>query len=163
MQVRQTKHKTVASQHAELSESILKPTCIRGPKIQQKDLEVLRDEHDTTIFDESIFGPIQRKKDRVGLEAGAVAPPLNAYQQRVGKKTSKSSAFELMMKRFERDRNRERDGNYDKRKDQRRDEQLDGGWRNNILPALKNMKWKNFVNGVNTKPVCYFNNGTRVL
>ena len=138
---------------AELSESILKPTCIRGPKIQQRDLEISHDQQDTTLFDESIFGPIQKKREKAGWDAGAV-PPLKAYQQTVVKKSSKSSAFELMMKSFERDRQRERDSDCGKRKDRRREKKLDGGERNN-KPALKNMEWKNFINGVNTKPVCW--------
>ena len=138
---------------AELSESILKPTCIRGPKIQQRDLEILHDQHDTTLFDESIFGPIQKKREKAGLDGGAL-PPLKAYQQTVSKKSSKSSAFELMMKGFERDRQRERDCDCDKRKDCKREKKLDGGERNN-KPVLKNMEWKNFINGMNTKPVRY--------
>ena len=139
---------------AELSESILKPICIRGPKIQQRKLEISHAQHDTTLFDESIFGPIQKKREKVGLDGGAL-PPLKAYQQIVSKKCSKSSAFELMMKSFERDRQRERDSDYgDKRKDCKREKKPDRGEGGN-KPALKNREWKNFINGMNTKPVRY--------
>jgi hypothetical protein len=103
-----------------------------------------------TVFDESIFGPIHKKKVKsgLGLEAGIIAPP-KAYKSR---KSSKPSAFELMMKSFERERQRERDRGCDKRKDCRREKKLNGGEGSNT-PALKNMEWKNFINGVKAKSV----------
>ena len=143
----------VASQRPELSESVLRPTCICGPKVQQRDIEISRDQHDdTTVFEESIFGPIRKKKGKPNLEAGGIIAPLKAYKQTVRKKSSKPSAFELMMKSFERERLRERDGDCDKRKDcrgEKKPKRREG----NDTPALKNLEWKNFINGVNTKPV----------
>ncbi len=145
----------MASQHPKLSESIPKPTCIRGPKIQQKDLEISPGQYNTTLFDESIFGPIQKKKDKAGLDAGAL-PPLKAYQQTISKKSSKSSAFELMMKSFEHDEqsSRERDVDCNKGKDRKGEKEQTGRERNNKPAVFKNTEWKNFINGVNTKPVC---------
>ena len=154
MQVGKAKHKAVVPQRPELSESVLRPTCIRGPKVQQRDIEISRDQHDdTTAFEESIFGPIQKKKGNPSLEARGIIAPLKAYKKTVSKKSSKPSAFELMMKSFERERLRERDGDCDKRKDCcRREKKLNRGERNDT-PALKNLEWKNFINGVNAKPV----------
>ena len=159
MQVGKAKHKAVASQRPELSESVLRPTCICGPKIQQRDIEISRDQHDTTIFDESIFGPIQKKKGRPSLEAGVITAPLKGHKRTVSKKSSKPSAFELMMKSFERERLRERDS---ERKDYRREKRPNRG-EGNDTPALKNMEWKNFINGMNAKPVCECNQSSSIV
>lgn len=67
--------------------------------------------------------------------------------------SSNSSAFELMMKTFECERQRERDDDHNKGKDRRREKEQTGGERNNKPVVLKNTEWKNFIDGVNTKSV----------
>ena len=161
IQVGQAKHKEMTRLRTELSESVLKPTCIRGPKVQQRGLEISHDQQDTTVFDESIFGPIQKQKSQAGLEAGAL-PSLKAYQQTVNKKSSKSSAFELMMKCFERDKQRGRESDCDEREGRRR-EKKPNAEEGTKVPALKNTEWKNFINGMNTKPVCCHNQSFSVV
>ena len=153
MQVDRAKQKEIVS-HTNLSESILNP--IRGPKIRQQDVENPQEQYDTTLFDESIFGPIQKKRDKAGLETGA-GPLLKAYQHTTSKKSSKTSTFELMMKSFERERRRGRDVvDSDKEKEHHREKQPAAwGEGTRSKPRMKNLEWKNFIDGVqDTKPVC---------
>ena len=123
------------------------------------------DRHNTTLFNESIFGPIHaknHKRDNASLEPVEFETVELPFQgnclQKTAKQpqTSKSSMFERMIQEFEATREKGKDSERKERMSVKEDKYTDVGEEDKLY--LKNQEWKNFITGMSkaTKPVCPF-------
>ena len=123
-----------------------------SPQIHQRDGYIPQDQQNTTLFNESVLGPIRKNTQMsestgVGFEARVTALRRECHQKANGI-SSKLSTFEQMIKSFESEWQKRVD-KMEKRKVQAQEDQHRD--RDEKHPNHKSLEWKNFITGV-TKP-----------
>lgn len=115
------------------------------------------DKHNSTFFNESIFGPIvaKNKQREVSWNTEFVAGTLPTEAKctpvrttTYDKRPSHPNMFERMMRNFE------GNGEMAIKKTESEKDQEERGIEAEEKPIFRNVEWKNFITGV-TKQVCY--------
>ena len=112
------------------------------------------DQHNLTLFNESIFGPILAKKkeprdaELVVGEMPTKAKCMPVHAATCSNRPSNPNMFERMIRNFE------DNGQMTSKKREGMGDQDERGVRAGEKPFFRNLEWKNFITGV-TRQVCY--------